>query len=120
MPDLVEERERAGVALQGVAQEVTEGDLDLPLRRCGEPESRQRLDVLALVRLQELERIEREARSVVRRAWAAVAQDATQRRDPAVPGVDLQDPIAFDAAIDLRPHAELVGEMHLVPAGDAT
>ena len=119
MADLVEEGERPGVALEDVPDEVAHRALDLALGRGGEAESRDRLDVLALVRLQELQPVERQARPVVGRTRTTVAQDAAERRDPAEPAVDLEGPVALDAAVDLGPDAELVGEVHLVPAGDA-
>ena len=56
--DLVEEGERASVALERVAEEVAHRALDLALRLGGQPEPGERLDVLALVRLQELQRVE--------------------------------------------------------------
>src|SRR3954449_5604809 len=99
MADLVEERQGAGLTLEDVAQEVAERGLDLPFRGGRQPKASDRLDVLALVRLEELQAVERQPCPIVRRTRAAVAQDATERRDPAKPAVDLQHAIAFDAAI---------------------
>ena len=56
---------------------------------------------------------------VVRRPGTALAEDAAERRHPAEPLVGLEDPVALDAAVDLGPLAELVEQVHLVPAGDA-
>ena len=90
-----------------------------PVDRLGQPEGRDRLDVQPLVRLEELERLEREGRPVRRRAGAAPAQHAAQRGHPAERLGGLEHPVAFDAAVDLGALPELVGEVHLVPAGDA-
>ena len=77
------------------------------------------LDVEALVRLEQLERLERQAGPLVRRARAALADDPAERRDPAEALVGLEHPVAFDAAIHLGSLAELIEQVHLVPAGDA-
>ena len=55
----------------------------------------------------------------MRRSGAALAEDAAERRDPAEALVRLEHAVAFDAAIDLGADAELVEQVHLVPAGDA-
>ena len=44
---------------------------------------------------------------------------AAERRDPAEPLVGLEHPVALDAAVDLGALAELVEQVHLVPARDA-
>ena len=49
----------------------------------------------------------------------ALAQDAAERRHPAEPLVRLEHPVALDAAVDLGALAELVEQVHLVPARDA-
>ena len=61
---------------------------------------------------------EAEPRPVVRRSRAALAEDAAERRHPAEALVGLEDPVAFDAAVDLGPLPELVEQVHLVPARD--
>ena len=76
------------------------------------------LDVEALVGLEQLDRLERDPRPVVARTGTALAQDPAERRHPAEPLVRLDDPVAFDAAVDLGPLAELVEQVHLVPARD--
>ena len=53
-----------------------------------------------------------------RRAGAAPAQHAAQRGHPAEGLGRLEHPVALDAPVHLGPLAELVGEVHLVPAGD--
>ena len=117
--DLVEERQRARLALQGAADELAQRGLRLALDRRRQAERRDRLDVEPLVGLEQLERLERERAPFVRRAGAALAQDAAERRHPAEPLVGFQHPVAFDAAIDLGSLAELVEQVHLEPAGDA-
>jgi hypothetical protein len=79
----------------------------------------ERADVESLVRLEQLERLEAQARAIVRRAGAAVAQDAAEGRHPAEAAVGLEHAVAFDAAVHLGAHAELVEQVHLVPARDA-
>ena len=81
-PDLVEERERARVALEGDAHEVAHRRLDLALDRLGQAQRGDRLDVQALVGLEQLERLEREAGPV--RA-AARGSARTARRPAAGP-----------------------------------
>ena len=78
-----------------------------------------RAHVEPLVRLEQLERLEAEPCPIVRRPGAAVAQDAAERRHPAEPAVRLEHPVALDAAVHLGSHAQLVEQVHLVPAGDA-
>ena len=56
----------------------------------------------------------------MRRPRTALAHDPAEGRDPAEPLVRVQHPVTFDAAIDLGPHAQLVEQVHLVPARDAT
>ena len=119
LADLVEEGQRARVALEGAADELAQGGLGLALDGRGLAQAGDRLDVQALVGLQELERLERQAGPVVRRARAALAHDAAERRDPAEPLVRLEDAVAFDAAIHLGSLAELIEQVHLVPARDA-
>ena len=114
--DLVEEGERASVALERDADEVAQRRLGLALDGGRQPERRDRLDVETLVRLEQLDRVERDPRPVVRRSGTALAQDAAERRDPAEALVRLEHPVAFDAAVHLGPLAELVEQVHLVPA----
>src|SRR5690242_2052677 len=57
LADLVEEGEGAGVAFEDVAEELPHRRLDLALRRGGQSKTGERLDVLALVRLQQLQRV---------------------------------------------------------------
>ena len=47
------------------------------------------------------------------------AEDAPQGRHPAEGIVDLQGPVALHAAIELRPHAQRVGQAGFEPAGHA-
>ena len=117
-PDLVEERERARVAFERPADELAEGGLGLAFDVGREAERRDRLDVEPLVGLEQLERLEADRRPVVRRTGTPLAQDPAERRHPAEALVRLEDPVAFDAAVHLRPLAELVEEVHLVPARD--
>ena len=56
----------------------------------------------------------------MRRSRAALAEDAAQRRHPAESLVGLEHPVALDAAVDLGADAELVEQVHLVPARHAT
>src|SRR3954466_12424259 len=107
-PDLIEEGERPGVALEDDPQEVAHRALDLALGGLGEPEPGERLRVLALVCLEELQGVEGQPRPLVGRPRAAVAQDAAEWRDPPEPAVDLEAAVAFDAPVDLGPDAELV------------
>src|SRR3954452_8634736 len=117
--DLVEEGQRPGVALEGDANELAQRGLGLAFDVGGQAELGDRLDVEALVRLQQLDGVEADRRPVVRWPGTAVAQDAAERRDPAESLGRLEDPVAFDAAIDLRALTELVEQVHLVPARDA-
>src|SRR4029079_19522422 len=117
-PDLVEEGQRASLPLERVADEVAEGALALPLGLGREAKRGDRLHVLALVGLEELQGLEAETRPIAWWPRAAVAQDDAEDRDTAEETGGLKNPIALDAAVDLRADAELIGEMHLVPAGD--
>ena len=47
-----------------------------------------------------------------------LAQDPAERRHPAEALVRLEHAVALDAAVDLGSLAELVEQVHLVPAGD--
>ena len=67
-PDLVEERQRAGVALERGPDEVAQRGLGLALDAGRQAERGDRLDVEALVGLEQLERLEREAGAIVGRA----------------------------------------------------
>src|SRR4051794_720290 len=118
--DLIQEGERSGVALEDDPEEVPQRALDLSLGGRGEPEAGERLGVLALVCLEELQRVEGQSRPIVRRPRTAVAQDAAERRHPAEPAVGLEAAVTLDASVDLGPDAELVGEVHLEPARDPT
>ena len=120
LPDLVEEGEGAGLPLQGLADEVAQRRLDLALDRGGQAELGQGLDVEALVGLEQLQSLQGEAGAVVRRPGTALADDAAEWRDPAETLLRLEHAVALDAAIDLGAHAELVEQVHLVPARDPT
>ena len=83
----------------------------------GDAQPGDRLHVHALVGLEHLEGLERQRR---RRAGAGttLAQDAAERRHPAIAFIRLEHPAALDAAVELGPHPELIGEVELEPAGD--
>ena len=66
-PDLVQEREGARVPLERDAHEVAHRDLDLRLDRLREPERRDGLDIEPLIRLEQLERLQRQGRPPRRR-----------------------------------------------------
>ena len=105
--------------VRGDAHEVAHRRLDLAVDGVGQPERGDGLDVEALVCLEQLERLEREAGAVGRRPGTAPAHDATERRHPAVRLGRLEHPVALDTPVHLGPLPELVREVHLVPAGDA-
>ena len=81
--DLVQEGQRAGSRSRATRMKSRIAALHLALDGVGQAERRDRLDVQALVRLEQLEGVEREAGALRRRPGAAPAQDAAQRRDPA-------------------------------------
>src|SRR6187551_960732 len=106
-PDLVEERQRACVALERGSDEFTQRRLGLTLDIRCQAQLRDRLDVEALIGLEELERLQRDPRPVVSGPGTALAQDAAQWRDPAEALLGLEHAVAFDAAVDLGSLAKL-------------
>ena len=80
--DLVEEGQRAGLALQGVAHEAAHRALHLPLDGGRQAQRGQGLDVQPAVGPQHLQGVLREADHLGRRAWMAFAQHATRARAP--------------------------------------
>ena len=120
-PDLVQEGQRAGVALQRDAKEVAHRGLHLaPRRRPARRSAGERLDVQALVRLEQLERLERQA-GAIRAAGPGSAR--TGRRPAAGPSGTRSSASSSRSHSTQRstsgPDAQLVGEVHLVPAGHA-
>src|SRR5262245_56443558 len=99
--NLVEECQRARFALQREGQELAHRDLDLALGLGSDAERRQRLDVEALIRLQELERLERQAGALEGWARAPFAEHAAEGRHPAVALVRLEQAPALDTTVDL-------------------
>ena len=89
--DLVEERERARVTLEGDPHEVAHRGLDLALRALGEPERGERLDVQPLVRLEQLERLERQRRPG---PCPVPGSGRTRRRPAAAPSGTTRSPRA--------------------------
>ena len=98
--------------------EVAQVGLDLALGGRREAQLGDGLDVESLVGLEQLERLQAQAGPVVGRPGTALAHDPAERRHPAEALVRLEHPVALDAAIDLGPRAELVEQVHLVPARD--
>src|SRR5688572_12651576 len=98
---LVEEGQRARLTLEDVADEVAERGLGLSLDVDHEAQPGERLDIESLVRLQQFQRLESQARPIVRRARTPLADDAAEWRDPAEALVRSEHAVALDAAVDL-------------------
>ena len=77
-----------------------------------------RLDVQPLVGLEQLQASSDSPARSCGGPGQRSHSDAAERRHPAEALVGLEHPVALGAAVDLRPHAQLVGQVHLVPAGD--
>ena len=105
-------------ALQSPPDEVAQRGLDLALDRPGQAELGQRLDVQALVGLEQLQALQGEAGALVGRSGTALADDAAEWRDPAEALLGLEHAVTLDASIDFGTHSQLVEQVHLVPARD--